>query len=72
MLLSSYSQQSEYTSSLWMIMARLGWDFLDELNGMKIHRPENVMTMDMSTHRLFDSLEWYLEKTVSKYSQERP
>jgi hypothetical protein len=68
-LLSSYSQQSEYTSTLWALLARLGWDFLDELNGTKIHRQENVMTMDTSTHRLFDALEWYFEKTASIYSQ---
>jgi hypothetical protein len=40
------------------------------LNGSKIHRLENVMTLDMTMHSFFDSLDLYLEKTVSGYSQE--
>jgi hypothetical protein len=66
----SFYEQAKYSSTIWMIMSHLGYDFLDELNGPLIHHLENVMTMDVTTHRLFDQLEFYLEKTVSKCCEE--
>lgn len=38
---------------------------VDELDGAKIHRIENVMTMDVGIHQLFDSLAIWLEATVT-------
>jgi hypothetical protein len=36
-----------------------------ELNGAKIHRLENVMTMTLDLHASFDALEIWLEARVS-------
>jgi hypothetical protein len=36
----------------------------EELNGPDIHRLENVMTLDVGVHGLFDSLDIWLEETV--------
>lgn len=40
----------------------------DELNGAKIHRLENVMTMEQGVHGMFDRLALWLEATVRCYS----
>jgi len=37
---------------------------VDELNGNGSHRLENVMTMEMGLHGLFDSLSLWFEATV--------
>jgi len=37
---------------------------VDELNGNDGHRLENVMTMEMGLHGLFDSLGFWFEATV--------
>jgi hypothetical protein len=39
----------------------------DELNGEKIHRLENVMTLRQDLHWLFDTLGLWLEATVGLY-----
>jgi hypothetical protein len=39
----------------------------EELNGEKIHRLENVMTLRSDLHWLFDTLGLWLEATVSLY-----
>jgi len=47
---------------MWAIMNRFGHDKLpDELNGPKVHRLENVMTLSVSFHLNFDNLKiWFL------------
>jgi hypothetical protein len=35
-----------------------------ELNGVSIHRLENVITMEMGMHSLFDLLAFWFEETV--------
>jgi hypothetical protein len=48
-------------------MSRLGCDAFNDLNGPKIHRLENILTLEASTHKYFDDLDLYLERTVSKH-----
>ena len=58
--------QHQYAASVWAVMERFGQVLgVDELNGADIHRAENVMTMDMTLHTLFDALGIWLEATVS-------
>jgi hypothetical protein len=58
--------QHQYASSVWAVMERFGQVLgVDELNGADIHRMENIMTMDMTLHTLFDALGIWLEATVS-------
>ena len=58
--------QHQYAASVWAVMERFGQVLgVDELNGADIHRMENVMTMDMTLHTLFDALGIWLEATVS-------
>lgn len=53
-----------YTASVWAVLDCLGYQHLrEELNGSNIHRLENVMTMDLTTHLLFDSLWIWLSET---------
>jgi len=67
----SFSEQTQYVASVWMVMAHLGCDAFHDLNGPKIHHLENVMTMDLVFHGFYDSLDFYLEQTVSRYFQEQ-
>ena len=58
--------QHEYAASAWAVICRMGNVLVvDELNGNDGHRLENVMTMEMGIHGLFDDLDIWLEATVS-------
>jgi hypothetical protein len=58
--------QHNYAATAWAVMMRMGGVLLhDELNGGKIHRLENVMTMRTDLHSLFDGLMLWLDATVS-------
>ena len=57
--------QHNYAANAWTIMMRMGVLGHDELNGKKIHRLENVMTMHSELHSIFDDLGLWLEATVS-------
>jgi hypothetical protein len=50
---------------MWAVMNRFGHEkLLDELNGLKIHRLENVMTVGHTFHTLFDQLQIWFVPTV--------
>ena len=54
--------QKDYAFSLWAVMERFGQrGFMDELDGSKIHRLANVMTLDHFLHTQFDRLALWLE-----------
>ena len=58
--------QHNYAATAWAVMMRMGGVLgHDELNGEKIHRLENVMTMRTDLHSLFDGLMLWFEATVS-------
>lgn len=60
--------QHEYAASAWTIMQRMGGaDIVAELNGDGVHRLENVMTMEVGLHILFDCLALWFEATVRYY-----
>lgn len=43
-------------------MEMFGISSVEELNGAKIHRLENILTLAIHVHDSFDSLDFYLEK----------
>ncbi|KAG8965648.1 hypothetical protein FRC03_000343 [Tulasnella sp. 419] len=56
------SDKRHYASSIWAVLD--GCDSLsEELSGPGIHRLENIMTMDLSMHDWFSSLQIWLETT---------
>ena len=60
--------QLNYAASAWAVMMRMGGVLgYDELNGEKIHRLENVMTLRTDLHGMFDTLLLWLEATVGPY-----
>ena len=63
-----YSIQYEYAGAAWAVMLRMGGVIVaDELTGADIHRLENVMTMEIGAHSMFDSLGLWFEATASVY-----
>ncbi|KAF8905958.1 hypothetical protein CPB84DRAFT_1813942 [Gymnopilus junonius] len=63
----------DYASSMWAVMRRFGYEELpDDLNGSKVHRLENVMTVVHGFHMDFDTLKvWFLATTEKeKYKLE--
>ncbi|PPQ70849.1 hypothetical protein CVT25_003949 [Psilocybe cyanescens] len=56
------SAKQEYASTLWAIMHHFGYENLpDELNGSKVHRLENVMTLTPQFHIYFNKLDiWFV------------
>ncbi|GBE88143.1 hypothetical protein SCP_1203730 [Sparassis crispa] len=62
------------SDKVWSIMNTFSSrkNLSDDLNGAKIHRLENVMTLEPSVHRSFDALEiWFIvTKTKNKYKLE--
>lgn len=51
---------------MWAVMDRFGYKQIpSNLNGNKIHRLENVLTLDIGVHSLFDRLKLWFEPTVS-------
>ena len=60
-----------YASSVWAVLERFGYEkAFGELNGSGIHRLENILTLDLHVHRLFDTFRLWLEsvESVSKLS----
>jgi hypothetical protein len=63
---SSYSllifSQKAYAAGIWAVMDQLGHSsFRDELDGAKIHKLSNILTLDVSLHTNFDGLDLWLE-----------
>ncbi|KAI6030002.1 hypothetical protein EDC04DRAFT_3065675 [Pisolithus marmoratus] len=60
--ITSDSNKAKYTSSVWAVLDRFGYPgLLEDLNGANIHRLENVMTMDPTVHRQFETLKiWFV------------
>ena len=57
--------QHEYTASAWAILEQMGAiDVITELNSNGIHCLENVMTMEVGIHALFDKLALWFEAMV--------
>lgn len=54
--------QRNYAASIWAVLHRFGYKRLpDDLIGTKIHRLENVMTLDPGFHWKFDQLKvWFV------------
>jgi hypothetical protein len=51
---------------MWAVMDRFGYRQIPfDLNGNNIHRLENVLTLDIGVHSLFDELKLWFEPTVS-------
>jgi len=60
----AFGAKHEYAASAWAVICRMGGILVvDELNGNGSHRLENVMTMEMGLHGLFDSLSLWFEAT---------
>ncbi|KAG8919217.1 hypothetical protein FRC01_001407 [Tulasnella sp. 417] len=61
----SASKKAEYSATAWAVVERFGLvDVLAEsLNGPDIHRVENVLTMSLNAHELFDRLQLWFEAT---------
>ncbi|KAF5310811.1 hypothetical protein D9619_008045 [Psilocybe cf. subviscida] len=61
-----------WAASMWATMSRFGYDSLPEdLNGDKVHRLENVLTLSHVIHGFFDSLEiWFVETGDNEYRLE--
>ena len=50
------------------MMDRFGYKkILEELNGLNIHRLENILTLDINVHTGFDALEIWFESTVGTH-----
>ena len=63
------SAKRDYAATMWAVMCRFGHDTLpDDLNGPKVHRLENVMTMVPGAHRRFDQLAIWLVATVRQFN----
>jgi hypothetical protein len=57
--------QRNYAATMWGVMNRFGYEELPEqLNGSKVHRLENVMTMVTGFHLIFDQLKVWFVPTV--------
>lgn len=62
---SNIGRQRENTTAVWGIFDTFGYKpHLDELNGLNIHRLENVITLDPNVHDLFNRLSLWLVPTV--------
>ncbi|KAI5999981.1 hypothetical protein EDD15DRAFT_2362512 [Pisolithus albus] len=61
---ASDSNKEDYAATVWAVLDCFGYPNLrQELDGTSIHRLENVMTMDVTLHALFDMLLIYLTAT---------
>jgi len=59
------SAKESYARLVWAVLAQFGYaSVLDELNGLKVHRLENVMTMDRTLHGFFNNMDIWLVATV--------
>ena len=62
--------QMEYASSMWAMMKQFGQPgFMDELDGSKIHRLANILTLEQFLHTQFDRLALWLEADVVSPNQ---
>ena len=53
---------------MWAVMDRFGYRQIPfDLNGNNIHCLENVLTLDIGIHSLFDELKLWFEPTVSNW-----
>ncbi|KAF8326943.1 hypothetical protein F5887DRAFT_1084106 [Amanita rubescens] len=64
--ISEGSRKADYAASAWAVLSRFASreSLMKELNGPKVHRLENVMTMCYDARSLFDRLEMWLEPTA--------
>ncbi|KAI5999985.1 hypothetical protein EDD15DRAFT_2362515 [Pisolithus albus] len=61
---ASDSNREDYAATVWAVLDCFGYPNLrQELDGAGIHRLENVMTMDVTTHQFFDTLKIYFTPT---------
>jgi hypothetical protein len=57
--------KAEYAAKMWNIIELFGYKNLPkELNGVNIHRLENILTLEPGLHSCFDDLSLWLEATV--------
>ncbi|KAL1943932.1 hypothetical protein VTO73DRAFT_3750 [Trametes versicolor] len=72
----SDSAQAAYAASLHAILHRFGGvDSTEELNGAKVHRLENILTLSLDTHTSFDRLQLWLDEipdSKDSYTVEAP
>ncbi|KAJ3508189.1 hypothetical protein NLJ89_g5889 [Agrocybe chaxingu] len=68
------SKKERYAASVWAVMSSFGCEHIPaELNGAKVHRLENVMTLIPSLHEMFDTLKlWFIHKAGNTYRIETP
>lgn len=58
-------QKADYAASVFSIFKTFGYPtILDELNGDKVHRLQNVLTLEVGVHRHSDALKIWLTATV--------
>ncbi|KAG8947556.1 hypothetical protein FRC04_010606 [Tulasnella sp. 424] len=59
-------KKADYSATAWPVVERFGQVnvITESLNGPDIHRVENVLTMSLTTHELFDRLELWFEATI--------
>jgi len=59
------SAKQSYAASVWAALARFGYEsLLDKLSDPKVHRLEDIMTMDRTLHAFCDNLDIWLVATV--------
>ncbi|KAF8582043.1 hypothetical protein K439DRAFT_1352200, partial [Ramaria rubella] len=61
------SKAHNYAAYAWAVMERMGGVLPDELDGAAVHRLENILTLQLNVHGMFDShrLQAWLEATVT-------
>ncbi|KDR74064.1 hypothetical protein GALMADRAFT_250794 [Galerina marginata CBS 339.88] len=62
--------ERQYAATMWAVMFGFGYENLpDELNGSKIHRLENIMTLVLGFHMAFDQMDIWFAATeeMNKY-----
>ncbi|KIJ30487.1 hypothetical protein M422DRAFT_36550 [Sphaerobolus stellatus SS14] len=67
------SDKSQCAATVWAILKRFGYPtLLDELSGSKVHRLENVITMEFNLRQRFDNLRIWFTPTdhVNQYKLE--
>jgi len=60
---SSDEKEEYYVSDGWNIIECFGLTLPEELNGVNVHRLENVMTMSYDMHQMFDRLYLWFKAT---------
>jgi hypothetical protein len=63
----------KYAAGAWAVIQRFGnVSVIDELNGEKINRLENIITMAMDVRDLFNQLLVWFEETVRHFNAAEP